>query len=291
MRMKILAAIGLLATAIATSATAANAAGGESGGSASGRTIDASARIFGGRYAGGGGGGDGNCAVWLRLADGGLPGWIEEGYPPPHERVVDGITEEAYYHWCGELSHATAGLVWVPQITADDVLPELYEILSAELDDPVTRFEALDPEFGWAYVRVPLDVRVDGVETVSVTASLSAGPLSVWATVTATPTMVRYGPGEPRGAELGCAYVDATAPYYPTVPGACSYLYKDTSAVSPNGRTFTTSTAVAFAVTYDSSSGSGTYDALETSSTTELAVAEIQALVTCTGPLPEQGGC
>ena len=58
-----------------------------------------------------------------------------------------------------------------------------------------------------------------------------------------------------------------------------------------NGRTFSTSTSMTYEISYRSSSGSGSFPSVTTSSSADLAVAEVQALVTCTGPRPEQGGC
>lgn len=208
---------------------------------------------------------------------------------PATTRESNGVTETLYVETCaGEQS---GSFVWVPNITAADLLPALSDRVRAELQPPQVQFEGLDPEFGWAYVTVPLDFRVTNLAPVSVTASVAAGPLFVWATVTATPSTVTFLPGEPRGGPMSCSSSGAAMAYYPDTPGECSYTYRDTSAISANGRTFTTTLSVDWVVTYDSSSGSGTLPTLTLSSSTELAVAEIQALVTCTGPRPEQGGC
>ena len=72
------------------------------------------------------------------------------------------------------------------ETTPQDLLPGILEQLRERtLPKPVPVFELLDPEFGWAYVRTPLDFRAgaDSWRPVSVTASI--GP--VWATVTAEP--------------------------------------------------------------------------------------------------------
>jgi hypothetical protein len=113
----------------------------------------------------------------------------------------------------------------------------------------------------------------------------------VWASITATPTTVTFRPGEPGSGAVECSVEAAQQPYDPSGPGACSYTYVNSSAVSANGRTFPTSTSVTWSITYRTPAGSGTFPALTTTSTSDLAVAEYQALVTCTGPRPEQGGC
>lgn len=180
----------------------------------------------------------------------------------------------------------------VPVPTAADILPGLRDRLQTELRVPEVRFVGLDPEFGWAYVVVPVGLRVSNADPVSVTASVSAAGVTAWATITATPTKVRFEPGEPGGRAVICAAAQARSLAFDSAnPDPCSYVYDNSSAIALNGRSFSTTTSMMYEIAFDSSDGSGSFPAVTLSSTAELAVAEVQALVTCTGPRAAQGGC
>jgi hypothetical protein len=152
----------------------------------------------------------------------------------------------------------------------------------------------LDPQFGWADVKTPLDFRAaaGSWRPVSVTASL--GPL--WATVTASPVRLRFDPGDPdplAPPPVVCSGAGPTAVYVAAVPGVCSYTYRNASSTSQfDGYHFVTTMSIDWQVTWTSSTGTGgSLDGETTSATALLAVAEVKGLVTCTGPRPEQGGC
>ena len=57
---------------------------------------------------------------------------------------------------------------------------------------PQAVFEMLDPTYGWAYVRTPLDFRAGGDSWRPVSVTASAGP--VWATATAQPQRLTFDP-------------------------------------------------------------------------------------------------
>jgi hypothetical protein len=143
-------------------------------------------------------------------------------------------------------------------------------------------------------VRQPFDFRVtpDSWKPVSVTAQ--AGPLSV--TVEARPIKLTFDSGDPTwyaNPPVTCGGNAPLAPYVPETPGECSYTYKDSSAISPvDHYHFQTTLSSEWAITWHASSGvGGSLRSFTATSTTPLAVAEIQALTICTGPRPEQGGC
>ena len=126
--------------------------------------------------------------------------------PPPGDqlvRTVNGIQEVRYVRLCQ--SPTTFDAIWVPQITATDLLPALYDAMRAQLESPQVQFKGLDPEFGWAYVTVPFGFRVGNTGPVSVTARVSFGPLFVWATMTARPDAITFDPGEPGGRSVACS--------------------------------------------------------------------------------------
>lgn len=182
--------------------------------------------------------------------------------------------------------------LYIRRVTPADLLPDLRRRMEAAIPAPETTFRPMDAKFGWVYVNVPIDFRVaSSLEPVSLSGSLSNGVVTVSATLTATPTRVTFTPGEPRGEDATCAAAGALAPYDPDEPGECAYTYRNSSAISANGRTFSTSTTVEWSLQFDSSDGSRTLDPFERTATQDVAVAEVQALVTCTGPLPAQGGC
>jgi hypothetical protein len=216
---------------------------------------------------------------------------VDEGEMDPANwprTARNGDVYDLYLRQCaGEDQRTVEVLRAEPEV---DLMPvALRDLREKQLPVPITDFLALDSEFGWAYVRVPVDFRVaNAVQPVSVTASV--GP--VWATVTALPSRVTFEPGEPGGHTVACSAAGATVGYDPATPGECSYAYANSSAISANGRTFTTTTSIEWTISWTSSTGAGGgLGGYTTSSSAPLAVAEIQALVTCTGPRPEQGGC
>ena len=285
-------------------------AGGTSGGGES-----AGGRDFG-ESAGGGGGGGGSAWTWSPADLGGGTIYEDGGYGEyslvfGDQRVnSDGTVERLYLGDSRLLPGSLNDTAWVgpsqPQAavpaaaaaplprppTVAEILPGLRQRMEAVLEAPAVEFVGLDPEFGWAYVVVPVGFRVTNTAPIAVTASVSAGPFTAWATITATPTEIRFDPGEPGGRVVVCPPAAAASAAFDSArPDACSYRYDNSSAVAGNGRTFETTTSMVYAITYQSSEGPGSFPAVTMSSTAELAVAEIQALVTCTGPRPEQGGC
>ena len=204
-------------------------------------------------------------------------------------RVVGDTTYNLYLRRCPDGD----SFVEVAEATPADLLPALLnDLRSRVLPRPTPVFEALDPEFGWAYVRTPLDFRAGGNSWREVSVSASAGP--VWATVTATPSVLTFDPGDPAGeGSVSCAGMAATAPYVPETPGECSYTFTNASSTSDHdGYHFLTTMSIEWTITWTSSGGgAGSFDPYTTSATAELAVAEVKGLVTCTGPRSSQGGC
>ena len=203
------------------------------------------------------------------------------------ERVVNGVVERLWWRDC----EGPGSFVWVPQIeTADLVAVLLEDLQSRRLPDPDLRFGNTDPEFGWAYTRVPVDVRALGISPITATVSVAAGPFFAWATMRAEPMRITFDSGDPESGVMECT-TGGLAAGIGDEPGSCSFAYVNSSAIAANGRTFTTHLTVEWAITYESSGGGGAFPPVVTSGTAELAVAEVQALVTCTGSRPEQGGC
>jgi hypothetical protein len=233
-------------------------------------------------------GGDG--CVWAMADDAySLPAGQGQGSFP----FTDAASGVTYHLWTKSCPGQLVAYVQLPDAEPRDLLPLLLERLrSTELPAPLPVFELLDPEFGWAYVKTPLDFRVggDAWRTVSVTASF--GP--VWATVTAVPSSLTFDPGDPAGpGPVSCGGDGPTAAYVAEFPGDCSYTYVNASSTSPfDGYHFVTSLAIEWSISWTSSTGAGgPLAGFATSSTAQLAVAEVKGLVVCTGARPGQGGC
>lgn len=236
---------------------------------------------------GSGGGGDG-CRWTLVDGDVAVDGVGTATYPRTDGGVV-------YHLWEQD---CPGGPSWrnlrvVPAAEPRDLLPGLLRRLQQrELPKPEPIFEALDPSNGWAYVQVPLDFRVSGDSWRTVSVSASIGP--VWATVTATPVRLAFDSGDPAGpSPVSCGGDSPIAPYAPATPGECSYTYLNSSSTSPvDGYHFTTVSTIDWDISWTSSTGAGgPLDGFSTSTTTPLAVAEVQGLVTCTGSRSQEGGC
>ena len=85
----------------------------------------------------------------------------------------------------------------------------------------------------------------------------------------------------------------ALAGYEAKYPGTCSYTYIHASSTADDGYYFHPTVTIGWTIDWQSSLDAA-WRALapqRTSTPTALAVAEIQAIITCTGPLPGQGGC
>lgn len=204
-------------------------------------------------------------------------------------REEDGVIYHLYLRTCPDGS----AYVQIAEREPTDLLPGLLQQLKATaLPHPLPVFEMLDPDFGWAYVQVPLDFRAGGDSWRRVSVTAEVGP--VWATVTAVPTALTFDPGDPEGdGPVDCTGTGPTAAYVPEEPGVCSYTYRNASSTSTvDGYHFETSMSIEWSITWTSSTGAGgALDPYATSSSALLAVAEVKGLVTCTGPRPEQGGC
>lgn len=128
-------------------------------------------------------------------------------------------------------------------------------------------------------IRFPLWLWMDtgSWETVSATASVSAGPV----TVTATPTTARWAMGD--GNTVVCSGPGTV--FSPTQHEAdqsspdCGHTYTRASAQEPGGR-FPVSVEVSWSVSWSSTAGGGgSLDDLTTSASSSVRVTEVHALV------------
>ena len=256
---------------------------GQGGGGSDNGTITAQVNW----WSNGGSTGPSSGCTWL-LVTGGL---AVEGVGEVHwPREVDGVVMNLWRRTCPD------GDSWFELPVIDpttQLLPLLLTRLEQErLPKPTPVFAVLDPEFGWAYVRTPIDFRVGDGTWSPVTVTASIGPF--WARVTATPGTLTFDPGDVAGsAPVSCNGLGPIAAYVAEEPGECSYTYVNASSTSAyDGYHFLTTFTIDWQIAWASSTGAGgPLDPFSTTATTELAVAEAKGIVTCTGALPDQGGC
>ena len=236
-------------------------------------------------------GGAGSGCVWESIdGTGGIGG--EVAGPAQTTNFADGRSYALFRKRC----NGSDALIWVPQLTVQgDLLPAAIDEMTRRLHYPEPVFEPLDADFGWSYVQVPLDFRTTEAtwQPIVVTAEVDGPPgSSPWVTITAEPTELWFSSGDPTdpGPVAACGTADAIAPYVAETPGACSYVYRNAST-TVDGDTFAAELGIVWDVTYESSDGPGTLTVDPTVTPAPVQVAEIKALVTCTGPDPRQGSC
>jgi len=169
------------------------------------------------------------------------------------------------------------------------VLPDLK---SKYTQAPKLVYSPLDPEFGWAYVQIPLAVRTTAAQwkSYTVTAENENVPAALkrWVTVTATPSEFRFVPGDGSG-DVTCNGDAPIAAYDPNAPGPCAVAYKHESSTAANHRSFAVHGQITWKVTFTSSNGPGVLDDIVQGTDGDIEVAAIKALVVCTGS--NAGGC
>lgn len=276
----------IMVGAVALGPSASVAGPGFGGGQGSGGQVNG-VLTAGVTFSGGGSSGGGDGCVWT-LIDGELG--AENNGQVAWPRVKSGVV---YHLWGRECPGQAWAVYEVPETTPRDLLPiALRRLQERALPRPEPVFELLDPEFGWAYVRTPLDFRAGGDSWRPVSVTARIGP--IWATVTAAPQTLTFDPGDPAGpGPVICGGDGPVAAYLPESPGACSYTYVNASSTSPyDGYHFLTTLTIDWTVSWTSSTGAGgPLASFQSSSTAELAVAEVHGVVVCTGSRPEQGGC
>ena len=195
---------------------------GQGGGGSGNGTITAEVNW----WSNGGGTGSSSGCTWLLVTGGLAVDGVGEVHWP---RDVDGVVLNLWRRTCPD------GESWFELPVIDpttQLLPLLLTRLQQEqLPKPSPVFAALDPEFGWAYVRTPIDFRVGGGTWRTVTVTASIGPY--WVRVTATPGTLTFDPGDVAGSPpASCGGSGPIAKYVAEDPGACSYTYDNASSTS-----------------------------------------------------------
>lgn len=277
---RVAALLAVLAAIVATPSSAL--AGGDSAGSSE-DTIWVNPVAPGESAGGGGPGGSVPCDYQA----------IPESAANPDDaqgvKVINGVTHYLFYQDCND--GLAIGPVWVPELRPEDLIPTVQGLLEEQLHYPTPVLQPLDAEFGWAYVQVPLDFRVEPGEWAPVEAYAEAtNPLgTVWVQATATPLELSFTSGD---GPASCGGQEPLEPYLPEQPGACSFVYRNASSTVP-GSTFTGGLAIAWEASWVSSDPAqfGTLDVGPTETLFDIAVAEAKALVSCAGAGAARGDC
>ena len=239
--------------------------------------------------AGSGGQGRRERCSWQSVDESGAAG--ADGTLSAMTATVRGEVAFLYRRSCPD---GSSDHVWVVPRNASDLIPSLRDEVRRRLPAPVPLFRPYDEDRGWAWVRVPIDVRVDAalLDPIVATAAIAGPPgFDPWVTITAQPVALHVTPPVTSGTDpIVCSVADAAAPYLWDDVGRCSVVFVNASSVESTGA-FDVATSIEWQVTYESSDGPGTLSLAPTASTTALAVAEIQALVNCVGPGRWRGAC
>lgn len=253
----------LLALAPATPALASTIYGGEASGSSIGVWVSS-----GGSSSGRGGSSHREPAVTCHYV-------TKPGAPDAITWTFEGTTYYLNFRICTD---GTATPVWIPQLSARDLAGLARDDVRRQLPNPSIGL-APAAERGvvhlgtWVWTTTPW-------RPVTATATIPG----LAATVTATPTRLRFDPGD---GSKGTGPLTCTGPGQPwqpvdgdDTPSACMYTYGHASSLHPTGRwpaTLSIDWAVSYAATDGTSGGLGT---ITTATAQPVTVGEIQALVT-----------
>ncbi len=180
----------------------------------------------------------------------------------------------------GEYQPGTTRRFWITVPTPDTLFPGVLAEVAERLEAPQVTWAFRDVDFGWIYVRVDNDFRIEPIETVRAAASASnrVGSAAVW--IEATPSIITFESGEPDGGFTQCTYEQATMPVNRDRATGCFYTYEWSSAGQGPNDAFDTRTTIEWDVT---ASHPLTVNDPFSWTTESLQVAEIQAVNTYDG--------
>jgi len=192
-------------------------------------------------------------------------------------RVVNGQTQHLFARGCP----TTLDLIWVSEVQPTNLGGLVTDMATALLTKP-TLGSAPVADSGIVNVDMWLWTDPASFTTVKTPKAWVPTPTGViWAQATATPQHLVFTPGEPGSQPFAC-----DGPGQPWEPAfgddaksACMYRYLHSSEISPTG-TFTASWSIVWSISWTSNvSGGATLPAYLTTTTQEITVKEIQALV------------
>lgn len=168
----------------------------------------------------------------------------------------------------------------VPVITPAMLLPNALAELKPPAPTPGQRPWRLQDGRPFTLVKAPTWYWTDSAMWLPMTGRAEAG--GVWAEATATPTQLRFLPGD-GSAPVSCVgpgsvWATSAGPYSSS-PSGCDYSYPHSTYGMPGG-VLTATWQIVWTVTWLGSDGSGgTLDSLTTESQATFAVAEAQSVV------------
>jgi len=194
-------------------------------------------------------------------------------------RVINGINYELYLRSCPADGTGTTQYAWVPLARSGrDVATLALDLVKRRLPAPVARF-APAPDRNVTQVGTWFWTEPQSWRPVSATASVPG----LSATVTATPTRLRFSPGD---GTYGTGDVSCTGPgtpfkaeYGDDMASACMYTYHHSSSLSATG-TWAAALSIDWTVTFSATDGSrGNLGQLTTTTRRSIRVEEIEAVL------------
>lgn len=192
-------------------------------------------------------------------------------------RVVDGQTQRLYLRSCP----TSVDRVWVSEVPPKNLGKIVSDMATAMLTKPELG-SAPAADTGIVNVDMWLWTSADSYKTVQTRKAwvpTPAGP--IWAQATATPQHLVFTPGEPDSQPFTCdGPGQAWEPSFgDDAKSACMYRYLHSSEISPTG-TFTATWSIVWSISWTSNaSGGATLPTYLTTTTQDITVKEIQALV------------
>jgi hypothetical protein len=193
-------------------------------------------------------------------------------------KIINGITYKPFLKECPNVLPV---LIYVPQVTPQQIALTAAAYAAEKLLKPTTNAA---PPLDKGIVKLGMWFWTDPNQYKPVTAFawVPTANGSITATATANPTHLTFNPGEPDGAPISCQ-----GPGTPWIPAygdeaesPCMYTYQHSSEIDPKG-TFTATLTTTWAISWIATTGqSGDLGQHTTTTTQQITVNEIQALIT-----------
>jgi hypothetical protein len=193
-------------------------------------------------------------------------------------RIIDGLPYKAMLRLC---PGTPAVLVMIPQISPQQLGTAAADFVVGRILKPTMNAA---PPLTKGVVKVGMWFWTDPNQyaPLSVSVWVPTANGSMTATATATPTVLMFDSGEPDGERVRCAGPgQAWIPEYgDELPSNCMYTYQHSSEIDPND-VFTARLSTVWTMAWKASNGAGGDLGQYTASTThQVTVNEIQALIT-----------
>lgn len=192
-------------------------------------------------------------------------------------KIVAGMSYKPFLKECPGVLPV---LVFIPQVTPR-ALAQAAEAYAVERLPKPTTNAAPPLDKGIVKLGMWFWTEPNQYRPISASAWVPTPQGSLTATVTATPSMLMFDSGEPDGERVSCAGPgEQWLPEYgDELASDCMYTYQHSSAIDHNG-TFAAGLSIVWNVTWVANGVAGTFDDYTTTSTQQITVNEIQAVIT-----------